>query len=168
MNFSCPYWLIDNSTKTHLVEVIFYLFIFNFVFIYGFTIKVAQWNYAHMATYGSCQPQTKATWEEIRIQYPYCCSQKEKQLYKSFVGKNKNDHNHILKPIVALLHVLMPRAPGVPRSCQMDGYAISTHKGSWFSRYTCKKASGQGVRMHPPMVSLAMVREGDINQVAFY
>ncbi|RVW95991.1 hypothetical protein CK203_027642 [Vitis vinifera] len=25
--------------------------------------------------------------------------------------------------------LLMPRAPGVPRSCQMDGHAISTHKG---------------------------------------
>ncbi|RVW76745.1 hypothetical protein CK203_047550 [Vitis vinifera] len=35
-------------------------------------------------------------------------------------------------------------------------------------RYTCKKASGQGVRTHPPMVLLAMVRERDINQLAFY
>ena len=41
----------------------------------------------------------------------------------------------------------------------MDGRVISTHKGSWSSRYTCKKASGQGVRTHPPMVLLAMVRE---------
>ena len=41
----------------------------------------------------------------------------------------------------------------------MDGRMISTHKGSWSSRYTCKKASGQGVRTHPPMVLLAMDRE---------
>ena len=26
--------------------------------------------------------------------------------------------------------LLIPRAPGVSRSCQMDGHAISTHKGS--------------------------------------
>ena len=26
--------------------------------------------------------------------------------------------------------LLIPRAPRVPRSCQMDGHAISTHKGS--------------------------------------
>ena len=55
--------------------------------------------------------------------------------------------------------LLIPRAPGDPRSCQMDGCATSTNIGSWFSRYTCKKASGQGVRTHPPMVLLAMVRE---------
>ena len=42
-------------------------------------------------------------------------------------------------------NLLIPRAPGVPRSCQMDGHAISTHKGSWFSRYTCKR--------HPDRVS---------------
>ena len=30
-----------------------------------------------------------------------------------------------------------------------------------------QKASGQGVRMHPPMILLVMVREGDINQLAF-
>ena len=31
-----------------------------------------------------------------------------------------------------------------------------------------QKTSGQGVRTHPPMVLLAMVREGDIDQLAFY
>ena len=31
-----------------------------------------------------------------------------------------------------------------------------------------QKASGQGVRTHPPMVLLAIVRERDINQLAFY
>ncbi|RVX12485.1 putative ribonuclease H protein [Vitis vinifera] len=36
------------------------------------------------------------------------------------------------------------------------------------SRHTYKKASEQGVRTHPPMVLLAMVRERDINQLAFY
>ena len=64
--------------------------------------------------------------------------------------------------------LLIPRAPGIPRSSQMDGDTISTHKGSWFSRYTCKKASEQGIRTHPPMVLLAIVRERDINQLAFY
>ena len=34
--------------------------------------------------------------------------------------------------------------------------------------YTCKKASGQGVRTHPPMVLLAMVKERGISQLAFY
>ena len=57
--------------------------------------------------------------------------------------------------------LLMPRVPNDPRSCQMDGCATSTKIGSWFSRYTCKKASGHGVRTHPPMVLLAMVRERD-------
>ena len=64
--------------------------------------------------------------------------------------------------------MLIPRVFDDPRSCQMDGHVISTHKGSWSSRYTCKKASGQGVRTHPPIVLLAMVRERDINQLAFY
>ena len=41
--------------------------------------------------------------------------------------------------IYVFWYVLMPRAPGVPRSCQMDGHAISTNIGSWFSRYTCKR-----------------------------
>ena len=31
-----------------------------------------------------------------------------------------------------------------------------------------QKTSGQGVRTHPPMVLLAIVREGDIDQLAFY
>ena len=56
-------------------------------------------------------------------------------------------------------YVLMSHVFEDPRSWQMDGRVISTHKGSWSSRYTCKKASGQGVRTHPPMVLLAMVRE---------
>ena len=43
-----------------------------------------------------------------------------------------------------LPHLLIPRAPGVPRSCQMDGYATSTKIGSWFSRYTCKKGIRTG------------------------
>ena len=64
--------------------------------------------------------------------------------------------------------LLIPRVFNDPRSCQMDGHVISTHKGPWSSRYTCKKASGQGVRTHPPMVLLAMVRERDIYQLAFY
>ena len=55
--------------------------------------------------------------------------------------------------------LLIPRVFDDPRSCQMEGHVISTHKGSWSSRYTCKKASGQDVRTHPPMVLLAMVRE---------
>ena len=55
--------------------------------------------------------------------------------------------------------LLIPRVFDDPRSCQMDGRVISTHKGSWSSRYTCKKASGQGVWTHPPMILLAMVRE---------
>ncbi|RVW49472.1 hypothetical protein CK203_111152 [Vitis vinifera] len=33
---------------------------------------------------------------------------------------------------------------------------------------TMRDASGQGVRTHPPMVLLAMVRERNINQLAFY
>ena len=57
--------------------------------------------------------------------------------------------------------MLSPRAPGDPRSRQMDGCATSTNIGSGLSRYTYKKASGQGVRMHPPMVLLAIVRERD-------
>ena len=65
-------------------------------------------------------------------------------------------------------YVLMSHVFEDPRSWQMDGRVISTHKGSWSSRYTCKKASGQGVRTHPPMVLLAMVRERNINQLAFY
>ena len=55
--------------------------------------------------------------------------------------------------------MLIPRVFDDPRSCQMDGRVISTHKGSWSSHHSCKKASGQGVRTHPPMVLLAMVRE---------
>ena len=41
--------------------------------------------------------------------------------------------------------MLMPHVPGVPRCCQMDGCVTSTFKGSWFSRYTCKR--------HPDRVS---------------
>ena len=41
--------------------------------------------------------------------------------------------------------MLMPRVPGAPRSCQMDGCATSTKIGPGFSRYTCKR--------HPDRVS---------------
>ena len=64
--------------------------------------------------------------------------------------------------------MLIPRAPGVPRSCQMDGCAISTNIGSLIQSLYLQKTSGQGVRTHPPMVLLAMVREGDISQLAFF
>ena len=40
--------------------------------------------------------------------------------------------------------MLIPRAPGVSRSCQMDGCATSTKIGSWFSRYTYKKGIRTG------------------------
>ena len=63
------------------------------------------------------------------------------------------------KYILSLWVLLLPRVCGDPHSSQMDGRVISTHKGSWSSRHSCKKASGQGVRTHPPMVLLAMVRE---------
>ena len=64
--------------------------------------------------------------------------------------------------------LLIPRVFDDPRSCQMDGRVTSTYKGSWSSRYTCRKASEQGVRTHPPMVLLAMVRErGRYKSVGF-
>ena len=52
----------------------------------------------------------------------------------------------------------------------LDGWTRDSQhtKGSWFSGRSCKKASGQGVRTHPPMVLLAMVRKRNINQLAFY
>ena len=46
---------------------------------------------------------------------------------------------------------------------------FSTHKGFLIQQlHLQKRASGQGVRTHPPMVLLAMVRERYINQLAFY
>ena len=63
---------------------------------------------------------------------------KSLELYKNFLIIN------------LMLVLLIPRAPVVPRSCQMDGHAISTHKGSWFSRYTCKR--------HPDRVSGCTLR----------
>ncbi|RVW20332.1 2-alkenal reductase (NADP(+)-dependent) [Vitis vinifera] len=46
--------------------------------------------------------------------------------------------------------------PGASRSCQMDGCVTSTKRFLIQSLYL-QKASGQGVRTHPPMVLLAMV-----------
>ncbi|RVW85138.1 hypothetical protein CK203_032944 [Vitis vinifera] len=44
---------------------------------------------------------------------------------------------------------------------------FSTHKGFLIQWSYLQKASGQGVRTHPPMVLLAMVRKRNINQLAF-
>ena len=51
-----------------------------------------------------------------------------------------------------------------------DGWTRDSQhtRGSWFSGCICKKASGQGVRTHPPMILLAMVRERYLKQLVFY
>ena len=51
----------------------------------------------------------------------------------------------------------------------MDGHAIlNTQRVLDSAVVPAKKASGQGVRTHPPMVLLVMIRERNINQLAFY
>ena len=61
--------------------------------------------------------------------------------------------------------LLMPRVPSAPRSCQMDECATSTQNRFLIQSLYLQKTSGQGVRMHPPMILLAMVKRGRYESV---
>ncbi|RVW13458.1 hypothetical protein CK203_096609 [Vitis vinifera] len=53
--------------------------------------------------------------------------------------------------------LLSPRVSDGPRCCYMDGHVILNTQGFLIQWLHLQKASGQGVRTHPPMVLLAMV-----------
>ena len=57
----------------------------------------------------------------------------------SMCGKGRGSERTMLTRMKLGFGLLIPRAPGVPRSCQMDGRATTTNIGSWFNRYTCKR-----------------------------